>query len=294
MENLARQHGETAEEMLYEVKCELQAKQMDVTELRRQLGDVIQQLSQADLEHRRLQAVGKEKEKLKSLKGVSFSEEAEESATAKSKPPLLPSKPKASRNVPIVAVFNIRGSVAKSVPRLSRWKDSFLRWLGARRTTKRAVVPTSKAAKKIHREAKKKKRGAEKRSSFGKRATPVKKMPKKPVKVEENAEVKKQNQPSIWKKRRGTKAKARPTKRQRVEDNDSEPLPSRPAVTLLPRVHQGFEAPMDDEVRPSDSIGQVGEGLQPRSSVHRYGIRQVRDHLRGPREEERRCEERGS
>ena len=37
-------------------------------------------------------------------------------------------------------------------------------------------------------------------------------------------------------------------------------MASRPPVTLLPRVHQGFEGQMDDEVRPSDSIGQVGMG----------------------------------
>ena len=80
----------------------------------------------------------------------------------------------------------------------------------------------------------------------------------KPEETDEKNE--KKNERSIWKKRRGTKAKARPAKKQRLAEGDGEPMASRPAVTLLPRVHQGFQGQMDDEVRPSDSISQVGIG----------------------------------
>lgn len=143
----------------------------------------------------------------------------------------------------------------------------------------RATVPKSKAAKKIHREVKKKKRAtAEKRSSSGKRTTPVKKMPRKPVKTEETAAVEAPDPQSTWKKRRGTKAKARPSKRQRTEEKGEDPLPVRPAVTLLPRLHQTYEAPTEDEVKPSDSVSQIGEG----SYVAEGFNREERDQERGP------------
>ena len=68
MEEEHRRRGETAEEVLLEVRTQLQNKQLDVAELKRHLQNVISDLSRADREFRKLQEKS-------SSRGVTFSEE---------------------------------------------------------------------------------------------------------------------------------------------------------------------------------------------------------------------------
>ena len=59
---------------------------------------------------------------------------------------------------------------------------------------------------------------------------------------------------------KGSNIKARPGKRQKKNAPAKTEQPVRPAVTLLPRVHEGYKPPEEDEVKPGDSVSQVGVG----------------------------------
>ena len=292
METEYRRRSETAEEVLFEVKTQLQNKQLEVAELKRQLESVISDLSRADNERRRLQekvssrvvTYSEEfqaipcKEDVKAENKKALQREAEKTAAPKTggaKPTILPTKPKAgSRPAAIMPAKDVKGSVARSIPTLSRWKDSFLRWLGARRT---AVRPTAGSIECKQAESQSNPEGDPQGPTRGSQTpTPVKRMPKKPAaEPEEGDEQAKETDPSIWRKRKGTQAKARPVKKKKTAEAEFQPTATRSPVTLLPRVHQEYQAPMDDEVRPSDSISQVGEG--PYEKASRVRRRQEQD-----------------
>ena len=101
-----------------------------------------------------------------------------------------------------------------------------------------------------------KKRVAGKVTRGSQTPTPVKKMPKKPAAKPDEPT------PSIWRKRKGTQAKARSIKKKKVvAEGDVQPVATRPPVTLLPRLNQ--EVQPQQKMRRSHPIlfhMQVGIG----------------------------------